>query len=91
MAILDTDLSVSPSIATYHHAEWEIAELVAAKGNARIVVCIPARDEVRTIGAIVSCIRHLLETSGLVDEILVVDDGSRDGTGVDDEDLVYEP
>jgi glucosyl-3-phosphoglycerate synthase len=83
MAILDTDLSVSPSIATYRHAEWEIAELVAAKGNARIVVCIPARDEVRTIGAIVSCIRHLLETSGLVDEILVVDDGSRDGTGVE--------
>jgi len=55
---------------------------VAAKGNARILVCIPARDEVRTIGAIVSCVRrHLLEAAGLVDEILVVDDGSRDGTG----------
>ena len=56
MAVLETDLSVSPSIATYHHADWAVGELVAAKGDARIVVCIPARDEVRTIGAIVSSI-----------------------------------
>jgi len=84
MAVVDADLSVSPSIATHHHAEWEVGELVAAKGDARVVVCIPARDEVRTIGAIVSCIRrHLLEAGGLVDGIVVVGDGSNDGTGAE--------
>ncbi len=82
MAVVEADLSASRSIATYQHAEWEVGELVAAKRNARILVCIPARDEVRTIGAIVTCVRrHLLEAAGLVDKILVVDDGSRDDTG----------
>ncbi len=83
MAVLETDLSVSSSIATYHHADWAVGELVAANGDARIVVCIPARDEVRTIGAIVSSICDRLGPSGLVDEILVVDDGSKDGTGAE--------
>ena len=82
MAVLDATLPVAPSIATYHHAEWDLGELVAAKAGGRVVVCIPARDEVRTIGAIVACIRaRLLEGAGLVDEIVVVDDGSCDGTG----------
>lgn len=84
MAVLDTALAVVPPIATYHHREWELGDLVAAKGCSRVVVCIPARDEVRTIGAIVSCIRRrLLEGVGLVDEILVVDDGSGDGTATE--------
>jgi glucosyl-3-phosphoglycerate synthase len=84
MAVLDTSLAVAPRIASHHHSEWPLDALVAAKGTARIVVCIPARDEVRTIGAIVSCIRtHLLDGAGLVDEIIVVDDGSADGTAAE--------
>jgi glucosyl-3-phosphoglycerate synthase len=84
MAVLDTAVPVVPSIATYDHGEWETSAPVQAKGSSRIVVCIPARDEARTIGAIVSCIHdRLLEPVGLVDEILVVDDGSRDGTALE--------
>jgi glucosyl-3-phosphoglycerate synthase len=84
MAVLDAALPVAPSIATYDHGQWRLSELVAAKAGSRIVVCIPARDEVRTIGAIVSRIRGpLLEGAGLVDEIVVVDDGSRDGTAAE--------
>jgi hypothetical protein len=41
------------------------------------VVCIPARDEVRTTGAIVPCMSRFLESSGLVEEV-VVDDGSKE-------------
>ncbi len=58
--------------------------LVAAKGGRRVSVCIPARNEAGTVGPIVQAI-----TSGLtgrhggvplVDEVVVIDDGSSDGT-----------
>lgn len=81
MAIIDAAVP-APSIGTYHHGDWDVAELCAAKGVSQVLVCIPARDEARTIGAIVGCIRDLLvDGVGLVDEILVVDDASTDGTG----------
>jgi glucosyl-3-phosphoglycerate synthase len=80
MAIIDAAVP-GPSIGTYHYGDWDLTELVAAKGRSRVLVCIPARDEARTIGAIVGCIRsRLVDRFGLVDEILVVDDGSTDGT-----------
>ena len=52
-----------------------------AKGDHRISVVIPAKDEASTIGAVINAILpHGPLGTGLVDEILVVDDGSRDGT-----------
>ena len=52
-----------------------------AAGNT-VSVCLPARDEEATIGAIVEEIQARLGgPDGLVDEIVVVDDGSLDGTG----------
>jgi len=49
-----------------------------------ISVCLPARDEEATIGAIVREIRAALVTDddGLVDEVVVIDDGSTDATAV---------
>jgi glucosyl-3-phosphoglycerate synthase len=44
-------------------------------------VCLPARDEEATVGAIVTDLRsRLVERVGLVDEVLVVDDHSLDAT-----------
>ena len=46
-----------------------------------VSVCLPARDEAATIGPIVAAVqRELVEREGLVDEIVVIDDGSTDAT-----------
>ena len=56
-------------------------ELVARKAGRRISVCLPAKDEASTVGSIVAAIRaDLVDGVPLVDEVLVVDDGSTDGT-----------
>ncbi len=47
----------------------------------RVSVVLPARDEADTVGEVVGTIRRtLVDRVGLVDEILVVDADSRDGT-----------
>jgi glucosyl-3-phosphoglycerate synthase len=46
-----------------------------------VSVCLPARDEEATVGHIVATVRrNLVEGPGLVDEIVVLDDGSTDAT-----------
>jgi glucosyl-3-phosphoglycerate synthase len=66
---------------TYHHEDFDLAELRAAKVGHVVSVCLPARNEEITVGAIVETIRaQLVECSSLVDEIIVVDDHSTDAT-----------
>lgn len=73
----------STTIRSFHHREFSAASLAAAKGGRRVSVCLPARDEEATVGPIVDAVRAgLVERHGLVDEIVVVDDGSSDGTAV---------
>ncbi len=67
-------------LRAFHHAEFDVRTLVEAKGGQRISVCLPARDEAATVGAIVEVINDELVAAGLVDEVLVVDDHSTDGT-----------
>ncbi|MGO9872762.1 MAG: glucosyl-3-phosphoglycerate synthase [Acidimicrobiia bacterium] len=63
------------------------ADLVAAKRTLRhsISVCLPARNEALTVGAVVREVREQLIDStgrwgGLVDEVVVIDDDSTDPT-----------
>jgi glucosyl-3-phosphoglycerate synthase len=73
---------VSPGLRTHVASEFPAADLVAAKGSTTVSVCIPARNEETTVGAIVDTIRsELVDGLGLVDEIVVVDDHSSDRTG----------
>lgn len=66
-------MGISPSVPS-------LAETKADLG-VQVSVCLPARDEAATIGAIVETLRReLLEGAGLVDEVVVLDDGSTDDT-----------
>jgi glucosyl-3-phosphoglycerate synthase len=61
-----------------------LTSLVAAKArNGHTVsVCLPARDEEATVGRVIATVhRCLVEQLPLVDEIVVMDDGSTDATG----------
>jgi glucosyl-3-phosphoglycerate synthase len=60
-----------------------LADLVETKRSQRLAisVCVPARNEAPTIGDIVAKVRtSLVDQVGLVDEIVVLDDGSTDAT-----------
>jgi glucosyl-3-phosphoglycerate synthase len=66
---------------TFHHLEFAAEDLRPLKRGLAVSVCLPARDEAQTIGPIVEVVKEeLMNGVGLVDEILVVDDGSTDGT-----------
>jgi glucosyl-3-phosphoglycerate synthase len=63
---------------SYHHSEFPLERLAAGR-TASVSVCVPAREEARTIGAIVGDLVDLRER-GVVDQVMVVDAGSSDGT-----------
>lgn len=68
-------------IRTFHHAEFTAENLAAAKDGRLVSVCLPARNEQDTVGPIVDILRtDLVERTGLVDEIIVIDDHSSDRT-----------
>jgi glucosyl-3-phosphoglycerate synthase len=57
--------------------------LLAAKAElgTTVSVCLPARNEEATVGQIVATVRRtLVQRGGLVDEVVVIDDGSTDAT-----------
>jgi glucosyl-3-phosphoglycerate synthase len=61
----------------FSHAEYS-AERLAAERQVSVSVCLPARNEARTIGPILSRLLPLRDR-GVIDQILVVDN-STDGT-----------
>lgn len=66
----------------YRHDQFDASALASAKNGRRVTVGLPARNEAVTVGPIVETIRtHLVERTSLVDEIMVLDDHSDDGTG----------
>ena len=64
---------------TFHHAEFP-ADRLRATREETISVCVPAREEAATIGAVVAPLMAL-RAAGIVDQVLVLDDDSLDATG----------
>ncbi len=66
---------------TYPTADLTTEDLVAHKGATTVSVCLPARDEAATVGPIVALVvDRLVRHHRLVDEVVVIDDGSTDAT-----------
>jgi glucosyl-3-phosphoglycerate synthase len=63
---------------TFHHSLYP-ASRIAAERKASVSVCLPARECATTIGEIVAALKELC-TAGAIDEIVVVDAASVDGT-----------
>lgn len=60
---------------------WTRERAVVAKAGRTISLCIPCRDEANTIGGLVTIAKNALcGPNGLVDEIIVLDDRSMDGS-----------
>ncbi|HET6949031.1 MAG TPA: glucosyl-3-phosphoglycerate synthase [Acidimicrobiales bacterium] len=70
-------------IETRHYRDVPLRAMVAAKRDQGLVVsvCIPAHNEEDTVAKVVTRIRrYLVDRLALVDEVLVLDDHSVDGT-----------
>ena len=64
---------------SFHHAEFP-AERVRSAREDTISVCVPAREEAATIAAVVAPL-VALRGAGVVEQVVVLDDDSLDGTG----------
>jgi glucosyl-3-phosphoglycerate synthase len=61
--------------------DWPRHRLLRAKGDTTVSVVIPARNEEATVGTIVTALRRdFIQSVPLVDEVIVVDSRSTDGT-----------
>ncbi len=71
---------------TFHHSRYADASALAHAKHERgltVSVCLPTRDEADTVGDIVRIIREeLVDAVPVVDEIVVIDSNSQDGTQV---------
>jgi glucosyl-3-phosphoglycerate synthase len=68
---------------TYSHDQFADIEALGKRKREQgstVSVVLPAREVATTIGAIVDQIRDVADSSGLVDQILVIDADSSDGT-----------
>jgi len=77
------DQSPAEAVRSFRTETFDARALADAKDGRRISVCLPARDEEPTVGLIVAAIcADLVDAVRLVDEVVVVDDHSSDGTSV---------
>jgi glucosyl-3-phosphoglycerate synthase len=69
------------AVRTFDASDWDLDRALAAKGETTISICMPCRNEEATIGSLVAEMRKkLVDSVHYVDEIVVVDDRSTDGT-----------
>jgi glucosyl-3-phosphoglycerate synthase len=68
---------------THHWDDWTLEALADAKAasGTRVALVVPARNEAATVGDVVGRVRErLVETTALLDDIVVIDSDSTDDT-----------
>jgi glucosyl-3-phosphoglycerate synthase len=68
---------------THRWQDWDLTSLLRRKAETGLTtsLVVPARNEAATVGAVVSRVRSaLMETTSLLDEIVVIDSDSTDDT-----------
>ncbi len=75
----DLSLSAWLSRRSYRGEDYTLAGLLAAKGPTAVSAILPAREVAGTIGGVLDALAPL-EAAGLIDELVVVDAASADGT-----------
>jgi len=63
---------------TYHHSRYSV-ERIAHERSESVTVCVPAKECAGTVGRVVGELVKLRE-AGAIDEVMVVDAASADGT-----------
>jgi glucosyl-3-phosphoglycerate synthase len=86
MATADVRTAGDPSnerakARSFHHREFTLERVAAARAERglSVSVCLPARECAATVGQIVAALEPLRE-AGAIDQLLVLDAGSEDGT-----------
>lgn len=74
-----TDAERWAQARSFHHSLYPPARIAAERRHS-VSVCLPARECAQTVGEIVASLVRLRE-AGVLDEIVVVDAASADGTG----------
>ncbi len=77
---VDLEVSIWAERRRYRAAAFDLAELGAKKRTTSVSVVIPTKECADTIGSVIRQTVGPLTELGLVDELLVVDAGSKDGT-----------
>src|SRR5204862_8187851 len=72
--------AAGPARRTSSSRDWPLDRLVRHKGDTTVSVVLPTLDQEATVGEIVAGVRRLIDHAGLVDELVVVDNGSVDDT-----------
>ncbi len=68
---------------SHHWSDWSLGDLLDAKaaGGHSVSLVVPARNEAATVGDVVGRVREaLVETTALLDEVVVIDSDSTDAT-----------
>lgn len=70
---------MTTEIKSFDPTGWTLDVALAAKGSTTVSVCMPCKNEAQTVGDLIRMIEPVMVGS-LVDELIVIDDDSVDGT-----------